>query len=208
MSTQLSWLPEVTPTPKPTPTPKAKRPKPPPEPDKASLWGAGLYNLMSLTGLTNGRVRNLLGKLDYLARRDRAGLVELIERCVQERPDEPVPWLIAGARKLGEREADAWGLVSWYATAPDTVRQWPIEDFEAIMSVSGMEPTWRGALGTVTSWIEDGYRPDSIFEVMAAAPASAHDWTAQPVYSLRFWDGIVRRRAARWDPARAEYRSG
>ena len=192
--TQLSLLPE--------PPPRQK----PVDPDKRALWSTGLYNLASLLGLPNDKARNLLGRLAAAAKHDNAALTELIARAVELRPDEKVSWLIAGARKIGGRGDDPWRLREWYAAATQAVRDWPIEEYEEIMTVSGLAPSWHGSLAPLEAWIVHGYRPDSIADVIAAAPCSAHDWKPGPVYSLKFWDGIVRRRAARWDTQREEWR--
>ena len=90
-------------------------------------------------------------------------------------------------------------LTAWYAQAPECVRDWPIAEYHAIMAVAG-SPYWPNSMTVLTKWLLDGYRPDSIAEVIAQH--------SRKVYSLSWYDKLVRARALRWDPYRAEYRAG
>lgn len=190
--------------------PTPPKPVKPVDPARAALWSRGLYNLASLLGKRDAQCRAFLGRLEKAAKGDLAALSELLERAVQARPDDPIPWLVAGARKIGgvDETDDPWGVSAWYAAAAGKIQDWPEDVYQEIMAATGMAPSWRGSLAPLAAWIEDGYRAESIVEVLRAAPGSAMDWKPGPVTSLRFYDGMVRRRAARWDPIRCEYRSG
>ena len=151
--TQLSLLPE------PPPPPKATKPKPPPDPARDALWSAGLHDLASLTGLRNAAARRLLGRLCGAAKQDHAAISELVARAVELRPDDPVPWLIAGARKIGRGDDDdPWGLRAWYATTSQAAQEWLLEDYEALMVASAL-----GAVAGAARWLRSrrGSRTDT-----------------------------------------------
>lgn len=112
--------------------------------------------------------------------------------------DEPEP--------VSDPAVDPWSLRAWYDATPEA-RGWTFQAFEEVLSASGLPATWRGSFDVLRRWVMDGYRPDSIAEVIAAAPAS-HDWRPGAVHSLAFFDAMVRRRAVRWDPQRLEWRRG
>ena len=137
--------------------------------------------------MRNAAARRLLGRLCGATKQDHAAVSELIARAVELRPDDPVPWLIAGARKIGRGDDDdPWGLRAWYAAGSQAVQDWPVEEFEEILTVSGMEPSWRGSLAPLAAWIEEGYRPDSIAELLASAGAAER---AQP--QVLGWHGAT-----------------
>jgi hypothetical protein len=161
--------------------------------------------LASLTGLRDGAARRLLGRLCDAARKDHKALSELLDRATQERPSEPVSWLMAGAKAIAERSTadDPWGLRAWYASAPNA-QQWPIAEYEMLLQVAGFQSSWRGSLAPLTAWIEDGYRLDSVVEIVADIVATFDG----EITSLKFFDTQVRKRAARWDAARCEWRVG
>lgn len=164
-------------------------PPAPKDPAKVALWSRGLYALSSLLGMRETKCRKFLGRLEKAAKGNRSALSDLIERAVEARPDDPIPWLVAGARKIGGRVED-WGLSEWYDAAPESVRGWPLDVYEDLMDATGLEPSWQGSLAILTAWVEDGYRPESIIEVIRSQLKG-------PVYSLRYYDAVVRRSAVR-----------
>jgi hypothetical protein len=170
------------------------------DPDRVALWREGLAALISVLGLRPDACRKLLGRLSAASKQDYVGLLALIREAVKVRPDEPVSWLIAGARHIGNPTQD-WGLSRWYPAAPQAVRDWPIEVYEDIMAATGMPPSWHGSLVALDGWIKDGYRPDSIAEVIAQAAAQFDG----EVRSLAFFNQAVRRNALVWSEARMEY---
>lgn len=104
--------------------------------------------------------------------------------------DEPGPDLAA----------DAFGLGAWLAAQPPaeglfSPAGYELEALTDILEAAGFAATWRGDLDTLGAWITAGYRPDSIWEVVAVAAAAM---SAAP-RSLRAFDWMVRRRAWRWN---------
>lgn len=104
--------------------------------------------------------------------------------------------------------ADPYGLRAWL----DAQRSLPAAGlfdpagydaaaYEEILSAAGFAATWRGSLDILGDWIREGYRPDSIAEVIAEAYARF----GGVITSLRFFDRTVRNGALRWDSARHEW---
>lgn len=188
---QLDFLP---------PEPKPVRVR---DPDRHALWKDGLTAMQSLLGLRPDACRKLLGgRLCPAAKDDYVGLLALILEAVRARPDEPVSWLIAGARKLGcGEDQDAWGLGGWYAAAPQAVQDWPVEELAAVMEATGFPPSWRGSLDVLERLMDAGYRPDSVADVISQIVAGFEG----TIRSLSFFDARVQRDALRLDRERMEY---
>lgn len=71
----------------------------PPSDPKTDLWRNGLATLKAITNQPEGPARKLLGKLVDLAKGEHSQLLAIIRRCEREAPDEPIPWLLAAAKK-------------------------------------------------------------------------------------------------------------
>jgi hypothetical protein len=109
--------------------------------------------------------------------------------------------------------ADPWGLSEWREGQRSTAETagmlfsvfgFAFEALEEIMVASLLPPEWRGDLAVLGGWLVDGYRPDSVADVVREV---AKGMTAAP-RDLRWFDRPVRRRALRWNPRRQEWVRG
>lgn len=106
--------------------------------------------------------------------------------------------------------ADPWGLRTWYDAEDAKPRPkgkfyatgYEFTAYEEIMWATGIDETWRGDLDTLGKWIIDGYRYDSIRDVIIEARRNN---PAVPK-RLEYLDRLVRHRALRWDFQRHEWR--
>lgn len=124
----------------------------------------------------------------------------------------PTSWL--NAEKWDDVQedltADPWGLRTWYDAEDAKPRPkgkfyatgYEFSAYEEIMWATGIDETWRGDLDTLGKWIADGYRYDSIRDVIIEARRNN---PAVPK-RLEYLDRLVRHRAFRWDFQRHEYR--
>lgn len=185
MSTQLSFLDPVS------------RPR---DPFRSELWHAGLTMLAELTQLPASAARKLLGRLEAASEKDRGGLLAVIRDAHRQRPDDPVPYLVAAARNLRSEAGDPWGLGAWYRESAHA-QDWPQEALEGVLAASGLATGWRGSLACLEAWLAAGYRPDSIEAVIAEEVGRF----AGEIRALAFFDRAVRRRALRWHADRCEW---
>ena len=109
----------------------------------------------------------------------------------------PATWL-NGERWLDQQSdrRDAYGLREWLASLPRepglSAHIYEVEELRAILVATGWPATWRGDLGHLNAWMRDGYQPDSVAQVIAAAVAEFGSRA-----TLRSFDGRVRYRAER-----------
>lgn len=71
--------------------------------------------------------------------------------------------------------ADAFGLGEWHAALPRdgtlSAATYDPDDLRPILIAAGWEPSWRGSLDILGTWMRDGYVPDAIAKVIACAVA-------------------------------------
>jgi len=111
----------------------------------------------------------------------------------------PTTWL-NGERWEDEQidlAADPWGVRAWHAAqvipegAMFCAAGFDVSAFEEILEAIGLPREWRGDLDTMGKWILDGYRWDSIRDVILQANPAVPS-------RLIYLDGLVRRRAYHW----------
>lgn len=205
MSAQLSFLPEPAPTP--------ANVKPPPRvrsPAEDALWKEGLASLRTILGQRTPQCRALLGRLVGRCGKRYAELSALIDHAARQRPDEPVSWLMAGAKGIGSTcvVEEPWGLRAWIiqegAHEGFGPEAWGYDALAEVMHATGFPDQWRGSLDPLRQWCLYRYRPDSVARVIAEQVAG---FSGQPV-SLRFFDQAVRRKALRWSPDKCDWLAG
>lgn len=71
--------------------------------------------------------------------------------------------------------ADPYGLVEWLDELPRdgtlSATCYDVDDLRPVLIATGWAPEWRGPLEVMSAWMADGYNPDSIARVIAAAVA-------------------------------------
>lgn len=66
---------------------------------KHELWGEGRKMLGDL-GISDAKARTLIGGWMKETANDSAGVLDAIRRCRDCRPQEPIPWIVMGLRKV------------------------------------------------------------------------------------------------------------
>ena len=89
---------------------------------------------------------------------------------------------------------DPYGIAEWLASLPSdgslSALSYDIDDLRGVLIATGWEASWRGDLGPLNGWMRDGYQPDSVARVIAAAVAEFGERS-----SLKAFDKRVRFRA-------------
>jgi len=123
----------------------------------------------------------------------------------------PATWLNGErwADVIEDLTRDAWGLTEWLAKQPapaDGALFWAggydVEALAEVLLAAGLAPEWRDDLDTLGAWLEAGYRPDSVRDVLAEAYAR----NGSAPRSLASVDRLVRARALFYDQRAMEWR--
>ena len=108
----------------------------------------------------------------------------------------PSTWLNQDRWILEPELAADYGLSEWLETLPRTgglsAHFYHVDELRDILIATGHPPSWRGSLDTLGDWMRDGYVPESVARVIAAAVG---EFGIRP--SLAAFDKRVRYRADR-----------
>jgi hypothetical protein len=93
-------------------------------------------------------------------------------------------------------DADPYGMGEFLDTLPHegglSAHAYEREELHAVLIAAGFAPSWRGDLSPLNGWLADGYQPDSIAWVIAAAVVEFGTRA-----SLQAFDKRVRYRASK-----------
>ena len=190
----------------------------PPKPKAASspLWSDGLAILCGLTGLAPVIARRRLGRLLDECQGDRDALLAMLRDAERKQPDQPMPWLVAGALAIAAKgvAADEWGADAWLATvAPNDpaaptctqIWDWAVPNAAAtvrdLCEAAGLPPSWRGDKTWIAEICADRFEINNVIDVLRELSNAS----PQAVTSLRYWDSAIRQRCLRWDPERCDW---
>lgn len=148
---------------------------------KATLFTAGLSDLVKMLQQPEVKVRPLIGKMLSAAGQDAAKVLEAVERAKERRPADPLPWLMAALKPKAET-TELPAEINGYVTAVVVDR---------VLDELGVgEQRFPELSSVVMGLLREGHEPDSIY----ASARSAARRGVETMRSAGYLASIVRAR--------------